>query len=78
MGFTAHLEEWNGSMRVEPYLDQAARYMRVRLCLPPERETEVRDFLASQKPVTEIALAAVWWDVESETGGSSAVRPHDL
>jgi len=78
MGFDARLEEWHGSMRVEPNLDQAAQYMRVRLCLPREREPEVREFLAAQRPVTEIALAAVWWDVASETRGSNAVRPHNL
>ncbi len=76
MGFTARLEEWHGSKRVEPELDQAAQYMRVRLCLPPEREPEVREFLATQKPVTEIALAAVWWDVTSETRSNNAVRQH--
>lgn len=78
MGFTARLEEWHGSMRVEPKLDLAAQYMRVRLCLPPEREPEVREFLATQKPVTEVALAAVWWDVTSETVSGNALRPHDL
>lgn len=66
MGITARLETWHGSTRKEPKLDQAARFMRVRLCLPPEREPEVREFLASQEPVAERVLAAVWWDVTND------------
>ena len=66
IGLTPLLEAWLGSMRAEPNLAQAARFMRVRLCLPPEREPEVREFLANQKPVAERSLAAVWWDVTNE------------
>ena len=66
IGLTPLLEAWHGSMRAEPNLAQAARFMRVRLCLPPEREPEVREFLANQKPEAERSLAAVWWDVTNE------------
>jgi len=66
IGLTPRLEAWHGSMRAETNLGHAARFMRVRLCLPPEREPEVREFLADQKPVAERSLAAVWWDVTNE------------
>lgn len=66
MGIAAHLEEWQWPPRVEPNLDQATRFMRIRLCLPEEREHEVREFLAKQEPVEKRALAAVWWDVTNE------------
>ena len=66
MGLTPRLEAWHGLMRVEPNLDTAARFMRVRLCLPPERESEVREFLANREPVAERALATVWWDLTNE------------
>jgi SAM-dependent methyltransferase len=76
MGFAPHLETWHGAARVDPSFDQAARFMRVRLCLPPERETEVRDFLANQEPVAERALAAVWWNVTSEACSSDGAHLH--
>lgn len=76
MGFAPRLEAWRGAVREGLSLDQAARFMRVRLCLPPERETEVRDFLANQEPVAERALAAVWWDVTTEAGSSGGAHSH--
>lgn len=72
MGIVARLEAWTGSMRGGQDLDQAARFMRVRLCLPPERDPEIREFLANQQPVAERALAVVWWDI---AGG---VRTRDV
>ncbi|HEY5111116.1 MAG TPA: class I SAM-dependent methyltransferase [Acidimicrobiales bacterium] len=63
MGVAARLETWTGSTRGERDLDQAARFMRVRLCLPAERDSEVREFLAARAPVVQRALAVVWWDV---------------
>jgi len=65
MGIAAGLETWTGSTRGDQDLDQTARFMRVRLCLPAERDPEIREFLANQEPVVERALAAVWWDVVS-------------
>jgi SAM-dependent methyltransferase len=63
MGVAANLEEWSGPTRTEQDRDQATHFMRIRLCLPPERETEVRDFLVNQATATERSLATVWWDV---------------
>ncbi|NNN02383.1 MAG: class I SAM-dependent methyltransferase [Acidimicrobiaceae bacterium] len=61
-GFSPQLELFDGAMRREQTPEQAAHFMRIRLCLPASREGEVGEFLASQPPVTS-ALACVWWDL---------------
>ena len=63
MGLSPRLEVWDGTMRTEQNLDQAAHFMRIRLCLPKEREAEVREFLASADLPPTRELATVWWDV---------------
>jgi SAM-dependent methyltransferase len=62
MGISAHREQWRGELRVEQSLEQAARYMRIRLCLPATREGEVRDFLSSRAVPSQRELSAIWWD----------------
>jgi SAM-dependent methyltransferase len=42
--------------------EQAARFVRVRLCLPPERDGEVRAYLDAHPAPTTRSLATVWWD----------------
>lgn len=64
MGITATRERWRGAMRTERDLTQAAHFTRVRLCLAPEREGEVYDFLAAQTPANERELSTIWWNVE--------------
>ncbi len=64
MGITATRERWRGAMRAERDLAQAAHFTRVRLCLAPEREGEVYDFLAAHAPQHERALSTIWWNVE--------------
>ncbi len=63
MGVAAHSEYFTGSMRGEVDLDQAAHFTRIRLCLAPEREGEVREFLAAQAATPGRALRTIWWDV---------------
>ena len=65
LGVTPRLELWDGPMRTEHDLSQAARFMRIRLCLPEDREEEVRRFLeVSQLPQVR-SLATLWWDTAS-------------
>jgi len=59
----AHRERWSGPMRVEQNLDQAAHFMRIRLCLPESRETEVRAYLAAHATASARELSTIWWDV---------------
>jgi hypothetical protein len=62
LGIAAQMEIWNGPMRVDRDLDEAAKFMRIRLCLPHRRESEVREFLSySPIPLTR-ELATIWWD----------------
>ncbi len=61
-GFEPHVELFDGVMRREQTPEQAAHFMRIRLCLGPEREGEVAEFFAAQAP-TASPLACVWWDL---------------
>jgi hypothetical protein len=62
LGIKAEIENWDGPQRVDRDLDEAAKFMRIRLCLPLQREAEVREFLAySSMPLTR-ELATIWWD----------------
>lgn len=65
MGIAAHLELWDGESvrRIDPELE--AHFLRIRLCLPEEREPEVRAFLEAAPPPGPRALATIWWDVQS-------------
>jgi len=64
LGINAHLELWDGSMRVEADLESQARFSRIRLCLPESREPEVLEFLSNEPKVAIRNLATIWWDVK--------------
>jgi hypothetical protein len=49
-------------MRQESNIEQAAEFMRIRLCLPKERLPEVKEFLQNQPQSSERELATIWWD----------------
>jgi hypothetical protein len=49
-------------MRAEQNLEQAAHFMRIRVCLPSSREGEVRDFLVTQPSLPVRELSTIWWD----------------
>jgi len=63
LGVNAHREQWSGELRAEQNVDQAAHFMRVRLCLPRSRESEVRDFLLANPAPSMRELSTIWWDV---------------
>jgi len=44
-----------------PMADQV-RFMRIRLCLPAERDPEVEQAMLEQGPIGPRRLATVWWD----------------
>jgi hypothetical protein len=67
LGVHAHREQWSGAMRVEQNLEQAAHFMRIRLCLPASREGEVRDFLTTQPESAVRELSTIWWDTSTLT-----------
>lgn len=65
LGLAAQREQWRGSARAEPSPEQAAHFMRIRLCLPESREGEVREFLESHTAPSMRQLSTIWWDVAS-------------
>lgn len=65
-GIPAQLDVWDD----EPFearsplsLEQRAHHLRVRLCLPAEREPEVLAALVEQGPAPQRRTATLWWDV---------------
>ena len=63
MGVTLRSEDFVGSLRNAPDLESAARFARIRLCLPTSREDEVRSFLRDNPPPVDRPLTSIWWDV---------------
>lgn len=62
LGFEPKFKVWAGQVRPEKDLDQAAEFMRIRLCLPKKRFTEVKEFMQSQPIQGTRELTTIWWD----------------
>jgi len=62
MGIRADRYSWTGALRTEQNLDEAAHFMRIRLCLPRSREPDVHEFLATRSSTSTRALSTIWWD----------------
>ncbi|MEI8056446.1 MAG: class I SAM-dependent methyltransferase [Actinomycetes bacterium] len=64
-GFDAHIQIWEDqelSMRAQLPVEQQARFLRIRLCLPEDREPElVAAVLAAGEPPIRYT-ATLWWD----------------
>jgi SAM-dependent methyltransferase len=63
MGITAQVKYFTGEMRNEKALEDATKFMRIRLCLPVEKEDEVRNFFANEKLSIARELAVIYWDI---------------
>lgn len=63
LGLHASLERFSA-----PYdgpelpFDEQVRHLRIRLCLPAERDDDVAAFLAAHPPKQIRDLAVIWWD----------------
>jgi hypothetical protein len=65
-GIPAELEVWTDeaySARSSLTAEQQAHYLRIRLCLPADREDEVAEAMAEAGPPAPRATATLWWDV---------------
>ncbi len=62
LGINSQMELWAGEMRNDVDFDSQVRFMRIRLCLPQEREAEVRAFMTENPPQSSRKLATIWWD----------------
>ena len=62
-GFSANIKEWASPLgRPQPFEDQV-RHLRIRLCLPAERDEEIAEFLRAHPAPTQRELATIWWDI---------------
>jgi len=65
-GLDARAEEWDEDPATRGLVtvpfQQQVEFMRIRLCLPPERDAEMAAVLAAQPPPAPRRMATVWWD----------------
>jgi SAM-dependent methyltransferase len=61
-GVDAHMDEFVEPLPTGEISDAQVENTRIRLCLTPDRDDDVRAAIAAH-PVTERRLATVWWDV---------------
>ena len=67
MGINAQHEYWSGQLREGRDKERDSEYMRIRLCLPLARLSEVRDFLDSNPLPDHRDLATIWWDSSADS-----------
>jgi SAM-dependent methyltransferase len=63
IGIDALVQYWTGPLRDRINIEQDSEFMRIRLCLPPERLPEVRDYLVAHPLPRAREIATIWWDV---------------
>jgi hypothetical protein len=65
-GLPANMIVWDdpdwGSRVILPEADRVA-VARTRLCLTPDRDAEIADYLAELGPLGDRRVATVWWDI---------------
>lgn len=60
-GRDAQLEPFDVRTGVREVTEDDVTFTRIRLCLPPERDDEIREWIENH-PVTVRNLATIWWD----------------
>lgn len=65
IGINAYVQYWTGPLRDRIDIDQDAEFMRIRLCLPPERLAEVREYLLANALPRQREIATIWWNVSA-------------
>lgn len=61
LGHDVHVEEFEAQAPSPVDEDTAVRFMRIRLCLPEERDDEVRDFMRALAPELRRNVT-LWWE----------------
>lgn len=64
LGFSPHIELWEGTMRSWMDIDSEVEHTRIRLCLPSSRDQEIREYLLRSEAPKVRKLATIWWDKE--------------
>ena len=62
MGIQANIEYFSGEILLDKAVEDATKYLRIRLCLPPDRQGEVDAFFAENPQPRSRELAVIWWD----------------
>lgn len=62
IGLQANVELWDGPAFKQLDIDTETEFTRIRLCLPKERDAEIREFLLNEPAATGRPLATIWWD----------------
>jgi SAM-dependent methyltransferase len=62
IGIDARVQYWTEPLRDRIDLERDSEFMRIRLCLPPERLPEVREYLISHPLPRQREIATIWWD----------------
>lgn len=65
IGIEVNIDYWSGPLRDRIDIDRDSEFLRIRLCLPPERLDEVRQYLVDNPQPQRRELATIWWDVHS-------------
>jgi SAM-dependent methyltransferase len=65
IGLDARVQYWTGPLRDWSDIAQDSEFMRIRLCLPPERLPEVRQYLIEHPLPNKREIATIWWDVNA-------------
>ena len=65
IGIKPQVQYWSGQLRDRVDIDQDSEFLRVRLCLPPERLSEVRDYMLANPLPTHRDIATIWWDISA-------------
>ena len=63
IGLDARIQYWTGPLRNRIDIEQDSEFMRIRLCLPTERLSEVREYLIEHPLPRAREIATIWWDV---------------
>lgn len=62
-GFNPQIQRFAETPRMVAKPERAIELFRIRLCLTPDRDSEIAEFLANRKKPTNRELATIWWDV---------------
>ena len=64
-GINAELLQWEQETVSKIDFDQAAEFMRIRLCLPKSKLNEVQNFILENPEPKFRKLATIWWDKQN-------------
>jgi SAM-dependent methyltransferase len=64
MGIKATIEYFESEILLDKKVDGANGFIRRRLCLPEERQSEVDAFIAENPMPERRKLAVIWWDIQ--------------